>query len=85
MSVSSRKITLNPENTLFYMLNVFHDVIHDYGPGADKRWSRSQQIIKEYYQTQNQQQGVSNGGVSNGGNKNKRRTSNKNTIRRNRI
>ena len=52
MSGPERTITLNDENALFYILNIFHDVIHDYGPGSDDRWRVSQQIIKNFYQAQ---------------------------------
>jgi hypothetical protein len=45
------KINLNKKNTLFYLLNVFHDVIHDYGPGsAEDRWFKNQYIVKSFYE-----------------------------------
>jgi len=51
MNTESIKINLNKKNALFYLLNVFHDVIHDYGPGsAEDRWLKNQYIVKSFYE-----------------------------------
>lgn len=45
-----RSINLDDKNTLFYLLNIFHDVIHDYGPGSTgERWFKNQNLIKSFY------------------------------------
>lgn len=51
MSQQPKKINLDKKNTLFYLLNVFHDVIHDYGPGSSEdRWFHNQYIIKSFHE-----------------------------------
>jgi hypothetical protein len=45
-----REINLDDKNTFFYMLNIFHDIIHDYGPNSSEdRWFRNQNLIKAFY------------------------------------
>ena len=50
MSDIVRNINLDDKNTLFYLLNIFHDVIHDYGPGSSaERWLKNQNVIRQFY------------------------------------
>jgi len=50
MSNIVRNINLDDKDTLFYLLNVFHDVIHDYGPGSTpERWLLNQNLIRQFY------------------------------------
>lgn len=50
MSDIVRSINLDNKNTLFYLLNIFHDVIHDYGPGSSsERWLKNQNLIRQFY------------------------------------
>lgn len=45
-----REINLENKNSFFYLLNIFHDIIHDYGPGSSEdRWFKNQNLIKAFY------------------------------------
>lgn len=48
MSGIVRNINLDNKNTLFYLLNIFHDIIHDYGPGSSaERWLKIKNSNKQ--------------------------------------